>query len=135
MCPQLALCALNPHFSGRTSRICTKRRQVYSILGAFFFSVAYILGFLGVFRCFFCESFPRNIAHASLSSFLEPSFYHLLQTCAVVFFKEFLMGGISQNGSCSFFLVCILTLSGSGFRKRTNVLWGKSMCFILCSRF
>jgi hypothetical protein len=38
------------------------------------------------------------------------------------------MGISSQNDSCSLLLVCILTLSGSGFRKRSNMSSGEEGC-------
>lgn len=52
MCPQFALYALNPHFSGYTSRICAKTVEAESIHGVFFVSVAYILRFLDFFSVF-----------------------------------------------------------------------------------
>ena len=45
-----------------------------------------------------------------------------------------LWGGISQISSCFVLLVYILTLPGSSFRKRSNVVWGTRMCFFLWSR-
>ena len=91
-CTQLAFYALNPHFSGRSSRICVKGGQTFSILGAFFFCVTCILRFLGVFLCFHCESLIRNVAHASLSSFLGARLSYFLQDLCLSFFKAFLTG-------------------------------------------
>jgi len=62
--------------------------------------------------------------------FLGPVFLICSKTC-VVFFCSIFEGGISQNGSCSRLLLYILTLSGSDFRKKSNVIWGRRMSFFL----
>lgn len=49
----------------------------------------------------------------------------------VFFFQSILDDVISQNDSCSLLLVYILILSVSVLRKRSNVLWGRRMCFLL----
>ena len=134
MSPHFALYALNRSFSGRTSRICVKTVQAQSILGAFFFCVACIPWFLDVFQCFFCESLTRNVAHSSRSSSLGPGFSYLFQDVRCSYFQSTFDGGISQNGGCYLLIVCILILSGSGFRKRSNVPRGTRMCFFLWSR-
>ena len=127
MCPQLALCALNPHFSGRTSRICTKRRQVYSILGAFFFSVAYILGFLGVFRCFFCESLTRNVWTLFSFLFFGPRFSYFLQDLRCSFFKAFLTG-VSVKMTVVFFVLFTFWLFLGPALVRSRMSSGEEGC-------
>ena len=130
MCPQLALYALNPHFSGRTSRIHASRqfRHKVSLEPPSFVSLAFF-DLLMFFWCLFCEYLTRNVVHASVSPFLGPSFSHLLQDMRCIFYSIF-DRGISQIGS-SLLLVYILTLSGSGFRKRSNVIWGRRISFFL----
>jgi len=132
MCPQLAPYAMNLHFSGHTSSICIQTVEAKTILGVSF-CVSCIVWFLDDFPRFFCESLISNVAHASLSSFLGPSFSHLLQDMCCSLSQRIFDGSIRQNGSCSLLLVSILTLSGSGFRKRLNVL-SRRMCFFLWSR-
>jgi hypothetical protein len=94
LCPKLALCALNPHFSGRTSRICLKTIQAQSILWAFSFHVACILRFLDVLRRFFCESLHKLL----FPLFLCPGDVH----CS--FFRAFLTGVSVKVAVVLFFL-------------------------------
>ena len=127
MCPQLALYALNPRFSGRTSRICVKTVQAQSILGAAFFCVTCVLRFVEDFFgvCFVNVSIEM-LYTLLFPLFLGPVFLICSKTC-VVFFYSIFDRGISQNGSCYLLLVYILTLSGSSFRKRSNVI-GEEGC-------
>ena len=104
-------------------------RHKVSLEPSLFMSLAFFdfVIFLGAsFANFSLETFHTLLFPILLCQFLSFAPRRALQ----FFFKAFLLG-ISQNGSCSLLLVYILTLSETSFRKRSNVLSERRMCFFL----
>jgi len=89
MCPELALYALNPHFSGRTSTIRVKRGQAYSILGVFFFVSLAFFDFLAFFGVSFVNLSLETLRTLLFIFFLSPVYLIFSYTRVVVFSRHF----------------------------------------------
>jgi hypothetical protein len=103
MCPQLAIIALNPHFSGyamTTDIGMYPPRLLHQCRLDFYF------------LCFTFINLSLDMCHVSVSFFKGQFFCHFLQALCCTCCKGIFDRRITQSGSCSFVLVHILILFG-----------------------
>ena len=125
MWPQLAVCALNPHFCG-----CAKTTEAGSILGNFV-SVACSFGFLG----FLCSAFVNlslDIWHACLSYILSTVLPSFAPSLMFYWMSKHFWQGYKSVFFCSYLHSYTLCLR---YRKVSNALCGGRMCWYFWSRW